>query len=595
MRCAFVSTNSITQGEQVGLLWPLLLSKGVRIHFAHRTFQWSSEARGQAAVHCVIIGFGLHDSERKLIFDYANPKAEPSIVEARNINPYLVDAPDVLLSNRSEPICNVPRMSWGNKPADGGHLILSPEERATLLKREPNAAKFIRRYMSGGDFIKGDERWCLWLVDASPQELKALPLVMARVEAVRAARLASSAASTRDYAQYPTRFRQIAQPATDYLAIPEVSSEQRSYIPIAFLSREVICSNKIQFVPAAKHYHFGVLTSAMHMAWVRAVCGRLESRLSYSNTIVYNNFPWPELELEPLSRRETTNGSPQGRGRGEGSVLRSAPAQSSTAHSPPLPQDARAFARDLRRHGSDAEQQLWFLLRDRRLGGFKFRRQHPLPPYTLDFYCHDACLCVEVDGGQHADDVTRDTRRDAALAAAGVRTLRVWADAVLREPEAVLQAIWDALHDKDARREAEPPRQPEPSPPAPLPAGEGSNKHLTGNGEGSNKHRLAIEAAAQAVLDARARFPGSTLADLYDPLTMPPALVQAHRTLDRAVDAAYSAAEKAAGRKSPKLGSDAERVAFLFERYQALTSLLPAAKAKPGRRRTPASLSKEPD
>ena len=295
IRCAFVSTNSISQGEQVGLLWSLLLSKGVRIRFAHRTFQWSNEARGQAAVHCVIVGFGLDDPPRKLIFDYSHPKADPSVIEAKSINPYLVDAPDVVLANRNQPISDVPKMSWGNKPTDGGYLILSPEDKDVLLTAEPGAAKFVRRYMSGGDFINGIERYCLWLPDVMPQELKTLPEVMRRVEGVRQSRLASKAASTREYAKYPTRFRQIAQPDSDYLAIPEVSSERRAYIPIAFLPGDVICSNTVQLVPNATLHHFGVLNSAMHMAWTRIACGRLKSDFRYSNTIVYNNFPWPEL------------------------------------------------------------------------------------------------------------------------------------------------------------------------------------------------------------------------------------------------------------------------------------------------------------
>jgi hypothetical protein len=276
-------------------------------------------------------------------------------------------------------------MSWGNKPTDGGHFILSPEEREALLAVEPAATRFVRRYMSGGDFINGDERYCLWLVDASPQDLKALPEVMKRVDAVRRSRLESKAASTREYAKFPTRFRQIAQPESDYLAIPEVSSERRAYIPIAFLSRDVICSNTVQFVPDATLFHFGILSSGMHMAWVRSVCGRMKSDYRYSNSIVYNNFPWPEP---------------------------------------------------------------------------------------------------------------------------------------------------------------------------------------------SDKQRVAIEAAAKHVLDARAAHPDATLADLYDPLTMPPDLLRAHQTLDRAVDAAY------AYKDAP---TDAARVAFLFARYQALTSLLPAQTAKPRR------------
>lgn len=231
------------------------------------------------------------------------------------------------------------------------------------------------------------------------------------------------------------------------------------------------------------------------------------------------------------------------------------------------PREAIEFARNLRVHATDAEQRLWALLRGRHLGGFKFRRQHPLPPYTLDFYCDAARLCVELDGGQHGED-QRDARRDAWLAEQGIRTLRVWNNDVFNDLERVLTAIWDVLQEQPSPQRYALGLRP------PLPEGEGS------------KHRAAIEAAAQGVLDARAQFPDATLADLYDPLSMPPALVKAHQALDRAVDAAYIAAEKAAGRKPPKLGSDAERVAFLFERYQALTSLLPAAKpAKPRRRK----------
>lgn len=298
IEAALVSTSSITQGEQAGLLWPLLLAKHIRINFAHRTFQWSSEARGKAAVHCVIVGFALFDRPEKWLFEYEDIKGEPHVVKARNINPYLVDASDLIVGNRSTPICNVPKMSWGNKPTDGGHLILSPEEKQEFIAEEPATEKYIRRYLSGGDFIKNIERYCLWLVDAPPDELKKMRRVMKRVEAVRTTRLASKAANTRAYADHPTLFRQIAQPDSDYLAIPEVSSERRKYIPMAYLSKETICSNKIQFVPGATLYHFGVLQSIMHMAWMRTVCGRLESRYSYSNTIVYNNFPWPYLPTE---------------------------------------------------------------------------------------------------------------------------------------------------------------------------------------------------------------------------------------------------------------------------------------------------------
>lgn len=302
---AFVSTNSICQGEQAGLLWSELFGRyGVKIHFAHRTFAWASEARGMAHVHCIIVGFANFDVPKKTIYDYEGNPEHPAVVHVSNISPYLTGGPDRAVSNRSEPLSAVPKMSWGNKPTDGGHLILSPEERGDLIAKEPRVAKFIRPYMSGGDFINGDERYCLWLKDAEPNELRSLPLVLERVEAVRAMRLASKAESTRKYAAYPTLFRQIAQPSTDYLAVPEVSSERRSFIPIAFLSKEVICSNKIQFVPEATLWHFGILTSTMHMAWMRQVCGRLKSDYSYSNTLVYNNFPWPEAAPEQIAAVE---------------------------------------------------------------------------------------------------------------------------------------------------------------------------------------------------------------------------------------------------------------------------------------------------
>lgn len=294
IRVALVSTNSITQGEQAGILWSWLLERGVRINFAHRTFQWTSEARGSAAVHCVIVGYALHDTPQKLIFEYESPRSDPHAIKAANINPYLADGPDVLARNRRTPISDVPPMRWGNKPTDGGHLILSPEEKDSLLSAEPDAMPYVRRFMSGGDFINNRERYCLWLRDIAPQHLRALKSVRERVEAVRDFRQSSRAAATRKFADYPTLFRQISQPDTNYLAIPEVSSERRMYVPIAFFGAEVICSNTVQFVPDATSYHFGILCSNMHMAWMRTVCGRLESRYRYSKDIVYNNFPWPE-------------------------------------------------------------------------------------------------------------------------------------------------------------------------------------------------------------------------------------------------------------------------------------------------------------
>jgi hypothetical protein len=383
IRTAFVSTNSITQGEQVGALWGWLLARGVKIHFAHRTFSWNNEAKGKAAVHCVIVGFGLQDVVEKTIFEYEDIKGEAHAVKAANINPYLVDAADVLADGRMSPLCNVPVIANGSIPADGGHLILEAAERDLLLAAEPQAAAWIRPYLGADGFINDHMRYCLWLVDCPPQTLRGMPAVLARVEGVRRMREGSAKAATREKASIPTRFTENRQPLSGrYLALPRTSSENRVYIPIGFLDYLVVAANDLQFVPEATRYHFGVIGSAMHMAWMRITSGRLESRYRYSVKYTYNTFPWPEP---------------------------------------------------------------------------------------------------------------------------------------------------------------------------------------------TDKQRAAIEAAAQGVLDARAAHPGASLADLYDPLSMPPDLVKAHHALDKAVDAAYG--YKAAA-------TDAARVAFLFVRYQQLTSLLPAKPAK---------------
>jgi hypothetical protein len=411
IRAAFVSTNSITQGEQVGVLWSEMLRHGFHIFSAHRTFQWNNEAKGVAAVHCVIVGFAKADISPKRLFDYEDIRGEPQEVTASNINPYLVDSPDLLLPNRTKPISPVPEIGIGNKPIDGGYYLFTTEERDTFIASEPASAKWFRRWLGSDEFINGWERWCLWLGDCPPAELRQLPEAMKRVEAVRRFRLGigpnkdgkllkdgkQRPESTRKLADTPTRFHVENMPTGNYLVIPKVSSERRAFIPIGFMSSDTLCSDLVFIAPASLHLHFGIVTSTMHMAWVRAVCGRLESRYRYSAGIVYNNFPWPEA----------------------------------------------------------------------------------------------------------VDD----------------------------------------------------------------------------------KHRTAIEVAAQGVLDTRTKFPDSNLADLYDPLTMPPALVKAHQQLDKAVDAAYLAAEKAAGRKAPRIATDAERVAFLFQRYRSLTSLLRADKPKKTRKK----------
>ncbi|HEY9037268.1 MAG TPA: DNA methyltransferase [Pseudomonadales bacterium] len=388
IRCAFVSTNSITQGEQVGVLWSWMLAQGVKLFFAHRTFQWNSEARGKAAVHCVIVGFAMDDIKPKTLFEYEDIKGEPHRIEVKNISPYLVDAPDTVLANRSAPICPAPAIGIGNKPIDGGNYLFTEDEKTEFLEKEPQAAPYFRRWLGADEFLNGYHRHCLWLGECSPAVLKTMPEAMKRVEAVKALRLASKSAPTKKLASTPTRFHVENMPTGNYLIIPEVSSERRLYIPFGFESPETLCSNLVKIAPDASLYHFGILQSLMHNAWTRTVCGRLESRYRYSAGIVYNNFPWPE--------------SP------------------------------------------------------------------------------------------------------------------------------------------------------------------------------TDKQKQAIEAAAQVLLDARAQFPDSSLADLYDPLTMPPVLLKAHQALDKAVDAAY-------GKKS--FATEAERVAFLFELYQKYTSLLPSDKPKKARKK----------
>lgn len=385
--CAFVSTNSITQGEQVGVLWSELLRRGVKIHFAHRTFQWMNEAPGQAAVHCVIVGFAAQDAPRKFIFEYTDIKGAAHETIAENINPYLVDAPDVVLPNRRDAICavspwSIPSIVFGSMPNDGGYFVLSARDKKALVSAEPESRHWIRRYLGSYELINGIERWCLWLKGMSPADLKKMPLVLERVEGVRQTRAASTRETTQELAATPTLFGEDRQPRSRFIGIPKTSSERRRYIPIAFLEPECIANTELFTIDGATPFHFGVLTSAMHMAWVGSVCGRLKSDFRYSAGIVYNNFSWP-----------------------------------------------------------------------------------------------------------------------AKL---------------------------------------------------------------------TDQHRDAIESAAQSVLDARAEFPDASLAALYGPTTMPPALTKAHDRLDRAVDAAYV---PDGGKRT--WANDGERVAFLFRRYQAITSLLP--------------------
>lgn len=374
IKVAFVSTNSIVQGLQTSLLWGQMLNKyNIKIHFAHRTFKWNNEAKGNAAVYCVIVGFANYDTANKSIYEYEDIKGEAHELKAKNINPYLVDAKDILVERRQKAISNIPEMCFGNMPADGGELLFTTEEKDEFLTKEPNANKFFRKFIGAEEFINNKERWCLWLQDINPTELKSLKLVLDRVQKVKAIREKSSRPQL---AQIPHLFAQITQPPNvDYIVVPSVSSERRNFIPIGFEKSNVIASNLNLIVPNGTLYHFGVLTSSMHMAWVKTVCGRLESRYRYSKDIVYNNYPFP-----------------------------------------------------------------------------------------------------------------------------------------------------DNPNDKQVK---------------------------------------AIETAAQKVLDARQQFPNSSLADLYDPLTMPPALVKAHNELDKAVDLAY---------RPQAFTSEANRMVFLFELYEKYTA-----------------------
>lgn len=371
VRCALVSTNSICQGEQVGVLWSWMLAQGVHIQFAHRTFVWQSAAKGKAAVHCVIVGFGLDQNRAQTIFEYEDGKGVPTALGAQNINAYLVDAPNIFLKSQRSPISNVSLLAFGNMPNDGGNLLFSDEEKNIFLQNEPNAADWLRKFLSADELLNDLNRWCLWLVNANPKDLKQMPKVMDAIDKVRYVRLSSSRAATKKLADFPSLFGEIRQPKSKYIAIPKTSSERRVYIPIAILNPEVIASSEIFTLDGGGLYEFGILTSIMHNAWMRTTCGRLKSDYRYSVGIVYNNFPWP---LDPTDKQKT-----------------------------------------------------------------------------------------------------------------------------------------------------------------------------------------AIENAAQAILDARAAYPDSSLADLYDPLSMPPNLTRAHQQLDKAVDATYG---------KTKFNTEAERVAFLFELYQ---------------------------
>ncbi|HEY5232268.1 MAG TPA: DNA methyltransferase [Verrucomicrobiae bacterium] len=291
---AFVSTNSISQGEQVGILWDFLFQQyGLIIYFAHRTFKWISDARGMAHVHVVIIGFANFDKTPKRIYDYAEGTDNATVSVAANINPYLIAANNVTLRNRARPVSNVPEAEFGSMPNDDGNLLFTDAQKVAFLAEEPQAEPLFRPFLSAHEYLHGEGRWCLWLKDANLALVSHCSKVMERIEAIRAYRLESPRAATRNLAQTPGLFGEIRVPQSRFVLIPCHSSETRVYIPFNYFEPEYIPNNSCLFLEDATLYHFGIISSGMHMAWVKAVCGRLESRYRYSNKLVYNNFPWP--------------------------------------------------------------------------------------------------------------------------------------------------------------------------------------------------------------------------------------------------------------------------------------------------------------
>ena len=304
IKCALVSTNSITQGEQVAFIWkPLFNQFKIHFNFAYRTFRWDSEANIKAHVHCVIIGFSSCESMKPKTL-YLN---ESQSTEVKNINGYLIDAPDIFIESRAKSINDVPQMIYGNKPTDGGFLFLSEIEREELIKKEPITEKYIKQILGSEEYINNKKRYCIWLVNANPADLRKSTEIMKRVESVKQFRLNSTKAATQRDAETPTLFQEVRQPTEGfYLLVPRVSSERRRYIPIGFMSFEIIVNDSVQIIPNANIYEFGILTSNVHMAWMRAVCGRLKSDYRYSKDIVYNNFPWPNPSEEQKKNIEQT-------------------------------------------------------------------------------------------------------------------------------------------------------------------------------------------------------------------------------------------------------------------------------------------------
>lgn len=295
IKVAFVSTNSIVQGEQVAILWKELFSNyGIKIHFAHQTFNWSNEAKSNAAVHVVIVGFASFDTTNKKIFEYENIKAEAHEKIVKNITPYLVEGDDIVIEKRRKPICDVPNISFGSMPNDGGNFLLTDEEKEELIKQEPLSEKYIKPLLSASEFLNGKNRWCLWLEDLNPNDLKSMPLVKQRVENVKKLREESSRETTKKLAEYPTLFGEIRQPKSYFILIPRHFSENRQYVVTGYFTNNFIASDSCLAIDKASIFYFGIISSIMHMSWVKYICGRIKSDYRYSNELVYNNYPFPK-------------------------------------------------------------------------------------------------------------------------------------------------------------------------------------------------------------------------------------------------------------------------------------------------------------
>lgn len=304
--CGFVSTNSITNGEQVATLWTPILEMGISLHFAHRSFAWHNDAKGKAAVHCVIIGFGQQQRDKKYLFDYATLKSKPNKLTVKNINPYLINIPNIVISSRNQSLSFVSKMLKGSEPTDGGFLLLNFDEQKQLLQNNPELNKWIKPVLGAREFLNNKKRYCLWLVDIGARELKELmkiPEIKRRIEGVKQMRLASNAKGTRKKSATPWLFGHISQKESDYILVPRVSSERREYVPMGFFDKKTICSDANLMIPNATLYEFAILTSQIHMDWMRVVAGRLESRYRYSATLVYNNFPFPKIsDKKPIEK-----------------------------------------------------------------------------------------------------------------------------------------------------------------------------------------------------------------------------------------------------------------------------------------------------